>query len=87
MRSRIPSISHAVLAFLLAAVFGGFQTADAQDGRAILVTGASSGIGLKMTEVLSTNGYYVYAGARKDSDLERLNAMPNVRAVRLDVTV
>ncbi len=58
-----------------------------QPARAILVTGATSGIGLKMTEVLSRNGFHVYAGARKPEDMERLNAMPNVTAVRLDVTV
>jgi NAD(P)-dependent dehydrogenase (short-subunit alcohol dehydrogenase family) len=55
--------------------------------RAVLVTGASSGIGLKITERLAANGYYVYAGARKAEDLERLNAMDNVGAVKLDVTV
>jgi len=55
--------------------------------RAVLVTGASSGIGLKITEKLAASGYHVYAGARKADDLERLNAMDNVTAVRLDVTV
>lgn len=53
---------------------------------AVLVTGATSGIGLRTTEVLSANGYFVYAGARKDADMERLDAMDNVQAVRLDVT-
>jgi len=62
--------------------------AEAQDAqKAVLVTGASSGIGLKITEYLSEAGYFVYAGARKDKDLERLDAMPNVQSVRLDVTV
>jgi len=42
--------------------------------RAVLVTGASSGIGLKITEKLAASGYHVYAGARKADDLERLNA-------------
>ncbi|MGB5580975.1 MAG: SDR family oxidoreductase [Woeseia sp.] len=54
--------------------------------KAVLVTGASSGIGLKITEVLAADGYFVYAGARKPADLERLDAMENVQAVRLDVT-
>lgn len=36
---------------------------------------------------MSANGFYVYAGARKKADLERLDAMDNVSAVRLDVTV
>jgi len=55
-------------------------------GRAVLVTGASSGLGLKMTEVLAANGYFVYAGARSADDLQRLDAMERVKAVRLDVT-
>ncbi|WP_282134154.1 SDR family oxidoreductase [Seonamhaeicola maritimus] len=54
--------------------------------KAVLVTGASSGIGLKITEQLSDRGYFVYAGARKQSDLERLNAMENVQSIKLDVT-
>jgi NAD(P)-dependent dehydrogenase (short-subunit alcohol dehydrogenase family) len=40
-----------------------------------------------MTEVLSENGFFVYAGARKAEDLERLDAMANVKSVRLDVTI
>jgi len=55
--------------------------------RAVLVTGASSGIGLEITERLAADGYYVYAGARKAEDLERLSRMDNVSAVKLDVTV
>lgn len=53
--------------------------------KAILVTGASSGIGLKITEVLSAKGYFVYAGARKQEDLDRLSAMKNVKSIKLDV--
>lgn len=59
--------------------------AFAKSQKAVLVTGASSGLGLKMTEVLSSNGFFVYATARKDADLKRLNAMENVEAVKLDV--
>lgn len=55
--------------------------------KAVLITGASSGIGLRTTEVLAANGFHVYAGARKKADMERLNAMEHVTAVRLDVTV
>ncbi len=55
--------------------------------KAVLVTGASSGIGLEIAETLAENGFYVYAGARKDADLARLDAMDNISAVRLDVTV
>lgn len=54
--------------------------------KAVLVTGASTGIGRKITERLAADGYFVYAGARKDKDLEELNAIRNVQAIRVDVT-
>lgn len=53
--------------------------------KAVLVTGASTGIGRYLTEALAKKGYYVYAGARKDKDLEALNAIDNVHSLRLDV--
>ncbi|MGE3618544.1 MAG: SDR family oxidoreductase [Gemmatimonadales bacterium] len=55
-------------------------------GKVVLVTGASSGIGRRITEVLAAKGHQVYAGARKPEDLAALNRIPNVRSVRLDVT-
>jgi NAD(P)-dependent dehydrogenase (short-subunit alcohol dehydrogenase family) len=55
--------------------------------RAVLVTGASSGIGRKITETLASQGWFVYAGARKPEDIASLNTIRNVQAVRLDVTV
>jgi len=55
--------------------------------RAVLVTGASSGIGRKITETLAAQGYYVYAGARKAEDITALSAIKNVQGVKLDVTV
>ncbi|HEX5052971.1 MAG TPA: SDR family oxidoreductase [Planctomycetota bacterium] len=64
------------------------QTPDAAPApRAVLVTGASSGIGRKTTELLAKSGFFVYAGARKQQDLDALNALDNVQAIRLDVTV
>ena len=55
--------------------------------RAVLVTGASVGIGRKVVERLAAEGYVVFAGARKEQDLKALDAIPNVKAVRLDVTI
>jgi NAD(P)-dependent dehydrogenase (short-subunit alcohol dehydrogenase family) len=54
---------------------------------AVLVTGASSGIGRKITEALAAQGHFVYAGARKQEDIDALNKIRNVQAVKLDVTV
>jgi len=54
--------------------------------KAVLVTGASTGIGRKITEHLAADGYFVYAGARKEADLKELGAIKNVQAIRLDVT-
>ncbi len=60
---------------------------DGAAEKAILVTGASTGIGRFITERLASEGFFVYAGARKQADLDALNELDNVEAVRLDVTV
>jgi NAD(P)-dependent dehydrogenase (short-subunit alcohol dehydrogenase family) len=60
--------------------------AAADAPKAVLVTGASTGIGRKITEHLAASGHFVYAGARKQSDLDALNAIKNVQAIKLDVT-
>ena len=54
--------------------------------KAILITGASTGIGRSMAELMASEGHFVYAGARKDKDMEELNAIENIMAIRLDVT-
>jgi NAD(P)-dependent dehydrogenase (short-subunit alcohol dehydrogenase family) len=76
-----------LLALVLIVVGQGAFAEETSPAKAVLVTGASSGIGLQITETLSRNGFYVYAGARKAEDLKMLDAMENVSAVRLDVTV
>jgi NAD(P)-dependent dehydrogenase (short-subunit alcohol dehydrogenase family) len=62
------------------------ETVQPPAQKAVLVTGASSGIGRKVTERLAADGYFVYAGARKDADLAALGKLKNVQPVRLDVT-
>ena len=62
------------------------QAPATDTSKAVLVTGASTGIGRAITERLAADGYFVYAGARKDSDLAELSAIQNVQAIRLDVT-
>ncbi|MBT8049619.1 MAG: SDR family oxidoreductase [Gammaproteobacteria bacterium] len=61
------------------------HAASDSDQKAVLVTGASSGLGRVMTEAMAAQGYFVYAGARKDKDIEELNGIENVQAIRLDV--
>ena len=63
------------------------EAADHDGQKAVLVTGASTGIGRRITEVLADKGYFVFAGARKQEDIDALNAIDNVQAVRLDVTI
>lgn len=55
-------------------------------GKAVLVTGASSGIGKKIAETLAAKGVFVYAGARKQKDIDALSKNKNMMGVRLDVT-
>jgi len=55
---------------------------------AVLVTGASTGIGHAIAMTLAHDGYTVYAGVRKEGDRERLEAQDvRIRPVILDVTV
>ena len=75
-----------LLGLLAAPLAGGAQTVESNASKAVLVTGASTGIGRKITERLAADGYFVYATARKPEDLKSLGAIKNVQAVRLDVT-
>lgn len=57
------------------------------DQGAVLVTGASSGIGRAIATTLAEQGYRVFAGVRRQSDgkeLERLH--PGLQSIILDVT-
>jgi short-subunit dehydrogenase len=55
---------------------------------AVLVTGASTGIGNAVSLLLAQNGYTVYSGVRKERDREQLaTAHERIRPVILDVTV
>ena len=81
------SLSIAVL--IAAALFSLLTPAPASsaaDQKAVLITGATTGIGRAAAEHIAEAGYFVYAGARKDADMEELNKIDNVMAVRIDVT-
>ena len=72
--------------FIALPILAHAQTQLTGGPKAVLVTGASTGIGRKIAERLASDGYFVYAGARKDSDLQALGAIKNVQPLRLDVT-
>ncbi len=74
-------LSILTVSFVLAPIA---HSADAQ--KSILVTGATSGIGRNLAESLAKEGHHVYAGARTDGEMAELNAIPNITALRLDVT-
>lgn len=81
MRSLVISLSALWLAVPLAC---DAQAPDARATQAVLVTGASTG--RTIAERLAADGYFVYAGARKEADFKALGEIKNVQAVRLDVT-
>jgi len=81
MRKVLHIVAAATLLFFVAP-----NAAVASDQESILITGASTGIGRHLAEALAEKGYHVYAGARKDKDLEALEAIDNITAVKLDVT-
>ncbi|MEM6574487.1 MAG: SDR family NAD(P)-dependent oxidoreductase [Pseudomonadota bacterium] len=74
------------LAVVTASVAMTSRPALAEEIKAVLITGASTGIGRHLAETLAGAGYHVYAGARKKKDLAELDAIDNITAVRLDVT-
>jgi len=74
------------LPFLGVLLMNSARPAESTAPKAVLVTGASTGIGRKITERLAADGYFVYATARKPEDLKALGALKNVQALPLDVT-
>lgn len=89
MKNKIIDI---ILLFVLS-TWGAISIADedagshAHEQRAILVTGASTGIGRHIAETLAANGHFVYAGARKQADLDALSKIENIQGIKLDVTI
>ena len=58
---------------------------DVKDPKAVLVTGSNSGLGLRMTKMLSENGFFVYAGVLHKDDMAAMNKMSNVQAIQLSL--
>jgi len=76
------------LIFICLIVFmTGIISAKEASQKTVLITGASTGIGRLTAEILAKEGYLVYAGARKQKDIDSLNKIPNVQGIKLDVTV
>jgi NAD(P)-dependent dehydrogenase (short-subunit alcohol dehydrogenase family) len=86
MRTLSAILAMALMATAPAMATAAAATADAPPARAVLITGASTGIGRNATEYLASRGWFVYAGARKAADLEALGKIPNVQPLKLDVT-
>lgn len=64
------------------------ETEDVAQRGAVLVTGASSGIGYEIALRLARAGYLTFAGVRKESDRQRLaDAHSNLRPLSLDITI
>jgi NAD(P)-dependent dehydrogenase (short-subunit alcohol dehydrogenase family) len=56
-------------------------------GSAVVISGASTGIGAASALLLAEKGYVAFAGVRTDADGERLASLhANVRPIALDVT-
>lgn len=51
--------------------------------KVVLITGASSGMGLEATKLFANRGWEVYAGARR---VEKIPAGTHIHPIRLDVT-
>jgi NAD(P)-dependent dehydrogenase (short-subunit alcohol dehydrogenase family) len=84
--SRFPL--RAIVVALIALGSHDVSVAGAQESqKAVLITGASTGLGRMTAETLAAKGYFVYAGARKAEDLEALDAIENIQSIRLDVTI
>lgn len=82
-------MKHLIAALVLLCVLTPMHVTHAQSNeqKAVLITGASTGIGRNMAETLANEGFYVYAGARKQADIDALSAMENIEGIRLDVNV
>lgn len=77
-----------LLSITLFISFNGHTAHDAKEKthqKAVLVTGSNSGLGLRMTQELSKNGFFVYAGVLHKDEMKAMNAMDNVTAVQFDV--
>lgn len=57
-----------------------------RDRKVVVISGASSGIGLAVVKQLSSMGHLVYAGARRTEDISKLSAFDSTQGIKLDIT-
>ncbi len=81
----LPYILLMLSLFFSATLSAAHHGESAETKKAVLVTGSNSGLGLKMTEQLSENGFHVYAGVLHKHEMDAMNKMDNVTAVQFDV--
>lgn len=63
------------------------EDASPSPREAVIVTGASSGIGAGTARAAAHAGFLTFAGVRRDIDARHVQALhPNIRAVQVDVT-
>lgn len=84
MKTLCPLLACLILAASSAVSATDHASSPAQ--KSVLITGASTGLGREMAELFASRGVFVYAGARKQADIDALNAIENIQAVKLDVT-
>ena len=77
-----------IILLVLSATFSACLSAEeASAQKAVLITGASTGLGRTMAEMLAADGHFVYAGARNEKDIAEQSAIENIQGIRLDVTI
>ena len=86
MTKYLINLTLTIVLFTVAAPASFAEETQPAGQQAVLITGASTGLGRAMAELMASKGHFVYAGARKDKDMAELNAIDNIEAVRLDVT-